>query len=248
MNSQVLLRLDNKLKHLKTEDQTHNERLVWYHVLLDKTASKSNQRWVTKRVPSEKGVSQYDPLIIMQTSCKNSLRIIGPGEAGIEPNEDKKVEYNGANFYEVNMYKFFAEAGYKLQTNWSDVSVVWVDTVDLTGRSRKWVQITNENENLGNQPIWKDEKGCRYVMKESLRTNAWKIPTNTPMLLANMATWYVKSDTNVEEALANRDVIEGMPKYIILTDMKTVLQRRKKQSVIVQSTQDNEFSKKLLYR
>ena len=51
----------------------------------------------------------------------------------------------------------------------------------------------------------------------------------------------------MEQARTDETNLKGMPKYIVLTDNKTILKRRTKQAILVQTTED-EYADKLLYR
>ena len=109
--------------------------------------------------------------------------------------------------------------------------------------------VTDAEEDLGNQPIWSDTNQNIYVMKESHRARYWKLPPDINVNLATLATWYKTSNTSVQVAEADKTMIDGVQKYTVLSDRKTVLQRRSKQAVLLQSSSGNDdLARKLLFK
>lgn len=186
----------------------------------------------------------FDPAITFKTNWPAYVRVVCPGEATYlpqEPTQSYEVEHKT---YEVSLYQFMAEAGDRLKTRWTSERVVYVDTKDYTNTFRKFRVSINCNEDLGTQKVYLNENEQRWVLTDSWRDRYTKMPENNTMSLAEFATWYkTTSKLNVEQAR----LAPVEDNYVVLKDNKTVLQRQKKQAVLITSAHD-DFSEKCLNR
>ena len=237
-----------KLRRKVKEDESeiiYSRALVWLHVIGYLTSA--NNGWIVERRPSEQGARQYDPKTTYITGQPSFVRVVGPGEDKLLPCLPDIRERGGIKFMEVNIHEFFAKAAYKLTTNWTTDTTVYVETRDLTGQFRRFREIKNQDEEVGNQPVFLGANGEKLVLGNSTRDRCWKLKRSQKMPLAQLAIWYgATKEMSVEQADLDIRKIDGMPKYVVLTDRKTVLKRKEKPAVLIQSSHD-EYAEKLLY-
>ena len=134
-------------------------------------------------------------------------------------------------YLDVNIHEFFGKAAHNLRQRWASNRITFVNTNELTERFRKFREVKIGEEQLGDQAMFRGQKGEYMVLSKSIRDKYWNMPEGNTVSLVQLAIWYkTTKDLDWQQANLDKRLVDGLPMYIALRDRTTVLKKNRKKS------------------